>query len=250
VNQVQISATENKDFKESQGLASPCLSGLAAPQPHLSTDDFKKMTVKELREFTLQYYLNNLKGKKVAVKDFIKEVVFTTKAGRKIAHGEAMYKEKAVAIKHLEQLIKNSTYNNWGDRKPKDNPNILGYLNFKSKLIIDGEKKHLRIAVVLDKDRNFELKSFDVGKKKNSQVPQGALPSAEGTQLFENKGTKKSVSNKKTAENFGLGLPLTDEIRKKAFTDKGKLRKGWYYEENGILTNGKYFYISKDKKTN
>ncbi|WP_392420146.1 zincin-like metallopeptidase domain-containing protein [Capnocytophaga canis] len=222
--------------------------GLAAPQPQLSTDDFKKMTVKELREFTLQYYLQNLKGKKVAVKDFIKEVVFTTKAGRKIAHGEAMYKEKAVAIKHLEQLIKNSTYNNWGDRKPQDNPNILGYLNFKSKLIIDGEKKHLRIAVVLDKDRNFELKSFDVGKKKNSQVPQGALPSAEGTQLFQNKGTKKSVSNKKTAENFGLGLPLTDEIRKKAFTDKGKLRKGWYYDEYGLLTDGKEFYHS-DKKS-
>ncbi|WGU70338.1 hypothetical protein QIU18_13010 [Capnocytophaga canimorsus] len=35
---------------------------------------------------------------------------------------------------------------------------------------------------------------------------------------------------------------------KKAFTDKGKLRKGWYYEENGILTDGKYVYISRDKK--
>ncbi|WP_172918687.1 hypothetical protein [Capnocytophaga canis] len=100
----------------------------------------------------------------------------------------------------------------------------------------------------MNKDREIKLKSYDVGKKKNSRVPQGVLPSAEGTQLFQNKDTKKSVSSKKTAENFGLGLPLTDEIRKQAFTDKGKLRKGWYYEENGILTNGKYFYIPKDKK--
>lgn len=74
----------------------------------------------------------------------------------------------------------------------------------------------------------------------------GTIPNLDSKS--QDKNTKKSVSGKKTAENFGLGLPLTDEIRKKAFTDKGKLRKGWYYEENGILTNGKYFYIPKDKK--
>ncbi|MFK8377824.1 hypothetical protein ACI765_11625, partial [Capnocytophaga canimorsus] len=51
VNQVQISATENKDFKESQGLAAPCLSGLAAPTAQNSeTIAFNKEILKAKRE--------------------------------------------------------------------------------------------------------------------------------------------------------------------------------------------------------
>jgi hypothetical protein len=126
------------------------------------------MKVSELRAFTLSYYLTHLKGKKVAIKNHLKEVIFTTKAGRKIAKGEAMYKEKAAVIERLEELIKNSTYNNWGSRKTQDSPNILGYLNFKSKLTIDGEKRHVRIAISLTRERKTELKNVEVGKKKSA----------------------------------------------------------------------------------
>ena len=136
--------------------------------PEISTDTFKDMKVSELRAFTLSYYLTHLKGKKVAIKNHLKEVIFTTKAGRKIARGEAMYKEKAAVIERLEEVIKNSTYNNWGSRKTQDSPNILGYLNFKSKLTIDGEKRHVRIAISLTRERKTELKNVEVGKKKSA----------------------------------------------------------------------------------
>ena len=203
--------------------------GLNAPfVPEVSTERFKQMKVSELRAFTLRYYNLFLKGHKAVIEKHLKEVSFTTKSGRKIAYGEAMYSAKAAVIAQLKTLIKNSTYNNWGDRKPEDSPNILGYLNFKSKITIDGEKRHLRISVIVDKDRNLELKSYDIGKKK-SRDPQGTLPSAEGSQLLksastskatvvypqggevetlsEDKGTKKSLSRKKKDENFGLNAP-------------------------------------------
>ena len=208
-------------------------TGLNAPITEVSTERFKKMKVSELRAFTLRYYNLFLKGNKTVIEKHLKEVVFTTKAGRKIAYGEAMYSAKAAVIAQLKTLIKNSTYNNWGDRKPEDSPNILGYLNFKSKITIDGEKRHLRISVIVDKDRNLELKSYDIGKQK-SRDPQGALPSAEGSQLFkavqstqepvatlqdegietlsEGKDTKKSLSGKKKDENFGLNAPEASEI--------------------------------------
>ena len=125
--------------------------------PEIDTKSFKDMKVSELRAFTLSYYLTHLKGKKVAIKNQLKEVIFTTKAGRKIAKGEAMYKEKAAVIERLEELIKNSTYNNWGSRKTQDSPNILGYLNFKSKLTIDGEKRHVRRAISSTRERKTEL---------------------------------------------------------------------------------------------
>jgi len=157
--------------------------------PEIDTARLKKMKVNELREFTLKYYNLYLKGEKENVEKHLKEVIFTTKAGRKIAYGEAMYSAKAAVITHLKTLIKNSTYNNWGERKPQDNPNILGYLNFKSKITIDGQKRHLRISVIVDKERNLELKSYDIGKKK-SQAPKGTLPSAEGAQLPTNTPAK------------------------------------------------------------
>lgn len=212
--------------KKKKGLSGADYSqGLFGAVPEVSTERFKKMKVNELRAFTLRYYNLFLKGDSVTIERHLKEVVFTNKAGRKIAHGEAMYSEKAAVIAQLKTLIKNSTYNNWGDRKPQDHPDILGYLNFKSKITIDGEKRHLRISIIVDKDRKLKLKSYDVGKKK-SRDPQGGLPSAEGSQLFktvqstqdpvgtlqdgrteplsEGKGTKKSLSRKKKEENFGL----------------------------------------------
>ena len=154
--------------KPTKGLSAPTDGTLFGKYPEISTDTFKDMKVSELRAFTLSYYLTHLKGKKVAIKNHLKEVIFTTKAGRKIAKGEAMYKEKAAVIEYLEELIKNSTYNNWGSRKTQDNPNILGYLNFKSKLTIDGEKRHVRIAISLTRERKTELKNVEVGKKKSA----------------------------------------------------------------------------------
>ena len=204
--------------------------GLNAPSvPEVSTERFKKMKVSELRAFTLDYYLSHLKGKKVAIKNHLKEVIFTTKAGRKIAKGEAMYSEKAAVIEHLEELIKNSTYNNWGSRKETDSPNILGFLNFKSKLTIDGEKRHVRIAISLTRERTTELKNVEVGKKKSASTSKATVvnpqdgevetlfKAVQSTQepvatlqdegiepLSEDKGTKKSLSRKKKEENFGL----------------------------------------------
>lgn len=191
-----IELTVPKEFVPDTKATLNAPNGLFGKYPETDTARFKKMKVNELREFTLKYYNLYLKGEKENVEKHLKEVIFTTKAGRKIAYGEAMYSAKAAVITHLKTLIKNSTYNNWGDRKPQDNPNILGYLNFKSKITIDGQKRHLRISVIVDKERNLELKSYDIGKKK-SQAPKGTLPSAEGAQLSTNTLAKIVPKNKK-----------------------------------------------------
>ena len=197
--------------KKKKGLSGVDYSqGLFGAIPEISTERFKQMKVSELRAFTLDYYLSHLKGKKVAIKNHLKEVIFTTKAGRKIAKGEAMYSEKAAVIEHLEELIKNSTYNNWGSRKETDSPNILGFLNFKSKLTIDGEKRHVRIAISLTRERTTELKNVEVGKKKSASTSKATVVYPQGGEvetLSEGKGTKKSLSHKKKDENFGLNAP-------------------------------------------
>ena len=206
--------------------------------PEIDTARFKKMKVSELRTFTMKYYNLYLKGDSATIEKYVKEVVFINTAGRKIAYGEAMYSAKAAVIAHLKTLIKNSTYNNWGDRKASDGKDVLGYLNFKSKITIDNKKRHVRISLVVYKDRRTELKNVEVGKnkkvphfaqdpvgtlqdgrnetlstesvaktipnnsvdKKKSQAPKGTLPSAEGAQLSTNTPAK-------TVPNSTLSAP-------------------------------------------
>jgi len=227
-----------KKLKEEKGLSGVDYSqGLFGAVSEVSTERFKQMKVSELRAFTLKYYNLFLKGNSVTIERYLKEVVFTNKAGRKIALGEAMYSAKASVISHLKTLIKNSTYNNWGDRKNSDGKDVLGYLNFKSKLTIDGEKRHVRISLVVYRDRKTELKNVEVGKKKSAstskatvvnpqdgevetlfkavqstQDPVGTLQDGRTEPLSEGKGTKKSLSRKKKDENFGLNAPETPEI--------------------------------------
>ena len=244
-----------KELEEAKGLSGVDYSqvlfddiGLNAPITEVSTERFKNMKVSELRAFTLEYYLSHLKGKKVAIKNHLKEVVFTTKAGRKIAKGEAMYSEKAAVIEHLEELIKNSTYNNWGDRKDSDGKDVLGYLNFKSKITIDGEKRHLRIAISVDNERNLKLKSYDIGKEKSESTHKGVKPSSGQVEsLSEGKDTKKSLSRKEKDENLGLNAPRHEGILKEALTEKGKLKKGWYFQDFGIFDpKGKYHPLERE----
>ncbi|GET49540.1 hypothetical protein RCZ02_23710 [Capnocytophaga felis] len=202
-----------KDFLNAISHIEDKKVGLAAPQPQLSTDDFKKMKVSELRKFTLEYYNTHLKGKKTAIKNHLKEVVFVSGAGRKLL--QPIYKEKVALIEHLEELIKNSTYNNWGNRKKTDSPDVLGYLNFKSKITIDGEKRHVRISVILDRERKTKFKTFEVGTKpkKDASIRRVAVTNPKAGQIetsSRNKDTKKSVSNKKTDKNFGLSVPIPE----------------------------------------
>ena len=200
--------------KPTKGLSAPTDGTLFGKYPEISTDTFKDMKVSELRAFTLSYYLTHLKGKKVAIKNHLKEVIFTTKAGRKIAKGEAMYKEKAAVVERLEELIKNSTYNNWGSRKTQDNPNILGYLNFKSKLTIDGEKRHVRIAISLTRERKTELKNVEVGKKKSASFRKATVvnPQDGRNETLSANIPAKTVPNTSANKQIDkLAVPIKEE---------------------------------------
>ena len=207
---IQLHFTQNR--KEEKGLSGVDYSqGLFGAVPEVSTERFKKMSVPELREYTLEYYLENYGGKSIS-KNFFKEdniqIEFFNTAGKKLQ--KPIYKEKVAVLEHLESLIKNSTYNNWGNRKESSPPNIIGYLNFKAKVTIDGEKRHVRISIAVDEKRKFRFKTLEVGANPKKKKQATSIPAPSVTErlrdssLSEDKGTKKSLSRKKKEENFGL----------------------------------------------
>ena len=66
-----------------------------------------------------------------------------------------MYQRKAELIQILPDLVKYALYNNYGGPKEKDSPDIIGYLNFKGRCILDGKVENVRIAIQFQKQAKF-----------------------------------------------------------------------------------------------
>ncbi|ATA94634.1 hypothetical protein CGC54_09985 [Capnocytophaga canimorsus] len=223
VNQVQISATENKDFKESQGLAAPCLSGLATPTAESSeTIAFNKEILKAKREGIKPrqtFKLGKAKGE-------LKEIIG---AKRMIISGATIEKAMTKDSSHIitwENLVNLPDYLN--------NPLAI----FKSKTagfvvlteIINAKNKPVIAPLHIVKKGNYiEIKSLYSRKNDSTyqnwvekdlllyinrksdllfRVFKGTIPSADSKS--QDKNTKKSVSNKKNDENFGLSVPVPE----------------------------------------
>ena len=109
----------------------------------------------ELRRYVLDYYKKNLKGKGVVNKDTGITIHFSMTSGRKTAMGEAMYQKKAEMIRILPDMVRYALYNNYGKRKPDESDDIIGYLNYKGRCILDGKTENVRIAVQFQKTAKF-----------------------------------------------------------------------------------------------
>lgn len=125
--------------------------------------NIKAMKISELRKY-IKSEVDKLLDKVIVNKDIGISVLFKSISSRKTAYGEAAYYKKAAVIKHLPYIIENAVYNNFGSRKETDNPNIIGYLNFKFKCLIDNKPECLRIAIRFEKWEKFYY-SIEVNKK-------------------------------------------------------------------------------------
>ena len=119
------------------------------------TSKLKGLSKSEMRLYILDYYKKHLKGTEVVNDDTGITIHFSMTSGRKTAMGEAMYQRKAELIRILPDLVKYALYNNYGSPKEKDSPDIIGYLNFKGRCILDGKVENVRIAIQFQKQAKF-----------------------------------------------------------------------------------------------
>ena len=119
------------------------------------TSKLKGLSKSEMRQYILDYYKKHLKGTEVVNDDTGITIHFSMTSGRKTAMGEAMYQRKAELIRILPDLVKYALYNNFGSPKEKDSPDIIGYLNFKGRCILDGKVENVRIAIQFQKQAKF-----------------------------------------------------------------------------------------------
>jgi hypothetical protein len=104
------------------------------------------------RKAVFDYYKNNLQGKFAKNQQLGLKIYFTKMGKKEIAYGRAVHIKKTAILQCLPQLVEVAEYNNFGIRKPSDMSSIIGYLNFKAKVKIDGKIENIRLSVVFRKD--------------------------------------------------------------------------------------------------
>jgi hypothetical protein len=134
------------------------------PQAETPTE-WKNMKLQQLRALIFTYIKNKYSGMVITNVDTGLPIIISVTSARKTAFGEAIYFKKAASVLVLPEIIKYAEYNNWGNPKDTDGPNIIGYLNFKCKCVIDGKKENIRLAVQFQKGGKYYY-NIEVNKKK------------------------------------------------------------------------------------
>ena len=126
--------------------------------------EWGQIKLQQLRKIILDMIRKEYAGRIITNIDTKLPIRISVTSARKTALGEAIYFKKVAAVLILPDLIKYARYNNWGEAKQNDGPNILGYLNFKCKCLIDGRKECVRIAVQFQKGGKYYY-NVEVNKK-------------------------------------------------------------------------------------
>ena len=125
--------------------------------------EIPKVTIienRDLGKYMSKFYAENLQGKSVVNKDLGMTITFTSVGKNEISYGRALYAKKAAIITCLEKLMEVAEYNNFGERKETDKKNIIGYLNFKAKVLINDKLENVRITVQFKKDGKMYFKPY------------------------------------------------------------------------------------------
>ena len=128
-------------------------------------EEWKGVKLQQLRSLVFNYIRSNYSGTIVTNLDTGLPIIISVTSARKTAFGEAIYLKKASVAIVLPDIIRYAKYNNWGNPKPTDGPNIIGYLNFKCKCVIDGKTENIRLAVQFQKGGKYYY-NIEINKKK------------------------------------------------------------------------------------
>ncbi|MDR1406334.1 MAG: hypothetical protein LBI89_03935 [Prevotellaceae bacterium] len=124
--------------------------------PEASTKEWSGLTLFSARKKMFDYYKNYYTGVKVINKDIGITVEFERAGNKKTSYGGYLYPKKACLVAILDKLIRYAEYSNWGERKEKDESFVIGYLNFKVKVRIDGIVEYVHLVIRVRNTGKFQ----------------------------------------------------------------------------------------------
>ena len=197
-------------------------------------------TLKELRDYAYNWAKENLTGKSYQHPEIGKAVHFTN-AGTYHCLRRNLNKTKILLIFQAMEMLKKSHLIEF---KPdyKGRKEIAGAYKMRTSTTLEGEE--FEVTLTLRQGENGIVYYDHEGTKisKTSHTTE-----SEKSQSAFVKRSLATNNTAKTVPNSALSAPRHAGILKEALTEKGKLKKGWYFQDYGIIEpNGKYHPLERD----
>ena len=219
-------------------LAKPFRKRLGSPITLFGTlPTFK--TRKEAKKYFKSWAAENLTGKKVYHKELDKYVVFSSRGIDHVLSSNISF-NKMRLILQAEEMLKNSHLIAFEEDYKKRN-NIKGVYRMRSNAILEGED--IKVILTLREGENGVI-YYD---HKIEEIKESTTPPRKSLANPFCGDSAPTNTPAKTVPNSALSAPRHAGILKEALTEKGKLKKGWYFQDYGIIDpKGKYHPLERD----
>lgn len=195
-------------------------------------------TLKEAKKYFKAWAYTHLRGKKVFHKELDKYVVFSSKGIDHVLSSKISLK-KMYLIQQAEEMLKNSHLIAFvEDYKKRDN--IKGAYRMRTTATFEGEEVNV-ILTLREGENGVVYYDHKIEEIEESTTP----PRKSRANPFCGDSAPTNIPAK-TVPN-SLNAPRHAGILKEALTEKGKLKKGWYFQDYGIIDpKGKYHPLERD----
>ena len=195
-------------------------------------------TLKEAKKYFKAWAYTHLRGKKVFHKELDKYVVFSSKGIDHVLSSKISLK-KMYLIQQAEEMLKNSHLIAFvEDYKKRDN--IKGAYRMRTTATFEGEEVKV-ILTLREGENGVVYYDHKIEEIEESTTP----PRKSHANPFCGDSAPTNIPAK-TVPN-SLNAPRHAGILKEALTEKGKLKKGWYFQDYGIIDpKGKYHPLERD----
>jgi len=219
-------------------LAKPFRKRLGFPSTLFGTlPNFK--TRKEAKKYFKAWAAENLTGKKVYHKELDKYVVFSSRGIDHVLSSNISF-NKMKLILQAEEMLKNSHLIAF-EEDYKKRENIKGVYRMRSNAVLEGED--IKVILTLREGENGVI-YYD---HKIEEIKESTTPPRKSLANPFCGDSAPTNTPAKTVPNSALSAPRHAGILKEALTEKGKQKKGWYFQDYGIIDpKGKYHPLERD----
>ena len=221
-----------KQFRPKKGLSVPTDGTLFGTLPTFKTR-------KEAKKYFKAWAAENLTGKKVYHKELDKYVVFSSRGIDHVLSSNISF-NKMRLILQAEEMLRNSHLIAF-EEDYKKRENIKGVYRMRSNAVLEGED--IKVILTLREGENGVI-YYD---HKIEEIKESTTPPRKSLANPFCGDSAPTNTPAKTVPNSTLSAPRHAGILKEALTEKGKLKKGWYFQDYGIIDpKGKYHPLERD----
>ncbi len=123
--------------------------------PNVEEKQFEGKKLGDIKRYVKDFYNKNFKGKSVKNKQKGITIKFSAKGLSHVLYARRAGYTKYKAITVLDEMLKYAEFLNFKSSDIDDPVIVLGYLNFKSKVIVENKMQYFKLVVRLTNTGNF-----------------------------------------------------------------------------------------------